>query len=152
MNTSAHSKAMSTRATTPRDLVQAVLEALSEGRIAEAVEQFDDHFTFNDRALGLRFSDREQLRTFFRKSRELFPDTAVELVSINESGDAAFAEWSLTASRLGYYCAVPIRMPITLPGASIARTRNGRISDWCDYYDEKSSMRLNLASRFLHLD
>jgi hypothetical protein len=136
-------------ATTPRYLLRAVLEALGQGRIAEAVDQFDDHFIFNDRALGLQFADKERLRQFFKKSRELFPDTAVRIVSTYESGDTAFAEWNLTATRLGYHCSVPLQMPIALSGASIASVKNGGITYWSDYYDEKSSLRLTLASFFV---
>jgi len=142
--------AMWTGATTPRYQLRAVLAALSKGRISEAVDQFGDRFTFNDRALGLEFADRERLTEYFKKSRELFPDTAVEVVSTYESGDTAFGEWKLTATRLGYYYSVPVRMPISLSGASIARIENGRISYWSDYYDEKSSMRLTLASFFVN--
>jgi ketosteroid isomerase-like protein len=136
-------------ATTPRQLLRTVLEALGQGRIAEAVDQFDDHFTFNDRALGLQFADKERLREFFKKSRELFPDTAVRVVSTYESGDTAFAEWNLTATRPGYHRSVPLQMPIALSGASIATIKNGGITNWSDYYDEKSSMRLTLASFFV---
>ena len=148
MSPSTNRKAMWTGASTPQRLLRAVLAALSQGRISEAVDNFDDHFTFNDRALGLEFTDREQLSEFFEKSRELFPDTALEVVSTRESGDTAFAEWKLTATWPTYYGSVKIKLPVSLRGASIARIENGRIRYWSDYYDEKSSMRLTLASSF----
>ena len=69
-----------------------VLAALSEGRFSEAVNRFDDHFTFIDHALGLEFTDKERLIEFFRKSRELFPDTALEIESTFSYVDHAVAE------------------------------------------------------------
>ena len=42
----------------PKRILQSVLVALNEGRIAEAVTQFDDHFTFTDDALDLEFKTR----------------------------------------------------------------------------------------------
>ena len=89
---------MRIRVSTPRSLLRAVLAALSQGTISEAVVSFGDHFTFNDRALGLEFTDRDPLTEFFKHSRKLFPDTALEVVSSYESGDTAFAEWKLTAT------------------------------------------------------
>ena len=35
-----------------KPILQSVLAALNEGRVAEAVAQFDDHFTFTDHALA----------------------------------------------------------------------------------------------------
>ena len=148
MNPSTSSKAMWTGVSSPQSLLRAVLTALSQGRISEAVDSFDANFTFNDRALGLEFADKERLSEFFKRSRELFPDAALEVVSTCESGDTAFAEWKLTATWPTYYGSVKIKLPISLRGASIARIENGRIRYWSDYYDEKSSMRLTLASSF----
>jgi hypothetical protein len=148
-NLTTHGAGMETSATTPQCLLRAVLTALNQGKISHALDQFDDHFSFSDRALGLEFANKEGLREFFTKSRELFPDTALEINCIYESGDSAFAEWNLTATRAGHYCSVPLRFPISLSGASIVRIDSGRIRYWSDYYDEKSSMRLTLASFFV---
>jgi limonene-1,2-epoxide hydrolase len=134
---------------TPQRIVQSVLAALSRKEISVAIDQFDDHFTFNDRALGLEFSDKEGLREYFVKVRELFPDTAIEVVSTLASGDSAVAEWKVTATRPTSYGSLELRLPISLPGASIARIQRGRIKYWSDYYDEKTSMRLTLASFFV---
>ena len=92
--------------------------------------QFDENFTFNDRALGLEFVDKERLREFFEKSRQLFPDTAVEVITVYEVGDTAFSEWRLTATWPTYYVSVPLQLPISLRGASIAKIQNGRIRYW----------------------
>src|SRR5215469_2366388 len=127
MNSTMKSRANWTGLNAPQYLLRAVLAALSQGRISEAVDQFDDNFTFNDRALGLEFEDKKRLREFFEKSRELFPDTAVEVISAYESGDTAFSEWRLTATWPTYYVSVPLQLPISLLGASIAKIQNGRI-------------------------
>ena len=63
----------------PRD--PAISAGLNKKRISKVVEQFDELFTFDDHALGLEFSDKEALTEFFQKSRELFPDAAVEVDS-----------------------------------------------------------------------
>src|SRR5262249_16877354 len=119
MNSSTNRNVMWKGGTTPLYLLRAVLAALNQGRISEAIDQFDDNFTFNDRALGLEFADKARLREFFEKSRELFPDTTVQVVSTYESGDTAFAEWRLTATWPTYYGSVPLQLPMSLPGASI---------------------------------
>jgi len=56
-----------------------VLAALNQGSISGAVDQFADDFTFTDDALGLQFSEKDRLAEFLQKSRQLFPDTVVEL-------------------------------------------------------------------------
>jgi choline dehydrogenase-like flavoprotein len=71
----------------PKRILQSVLTALNEGRIAEAAAQFDDHFTFTDYALDIEFTDRGRLVEFFQKTRELFPDTVVEVDSTFQCGD-----------------------------------------------------------------
>jgi hypothetical protein len=86
------------RVAAPRRILQSVLEALNQGRIAQAVDQFDDDPTFNDHALGLDFTDKKRLTEFFEKCREFFPDTAVKVISIFECGDRVAAEWKLNAT------------------------------------------------------
>jgi hypothetical protein len=82
------------------------------------------------------------------KSRELFPDTMVEILSTFESGDSAMAEWRLTATETVFYGSMQIRLPISLPGVSIAQIQNGKIIGWSDYYDQMKSRRVRLATRF----
>src|SRR5262245_8922238 len=50
-----------------KPILQSVLDAFNEGRISEAVAQFDDHFTFTDHALDLEFTDKSRLIEFFQK-------------------------------------------------------------------------------------
>jgi steroid delta-isomerase-like uncharacterized protein len=147
MKTSIQSDTAVTAVSTPKYTLQSVLTALNHGKISEAVDQFDDDFTFNDQALGLEFTDKRRLSEFFQKSRELFPDTVVEVFSSFESGDHVIAEWKLTATQTMSYW-IQLQVPISLPGVSIAEIENGRITHWSDYYDEKTSRRVTLASLF----
>jgi len=147
MNTSIRSETAVTAVGNPKYILQSVFTALSHGKISEAVDQFDDDFTFNDHALGLEFTDKGRLSEFFQKSRELFPDTVVEVISTVESGDHVIAEWKLTATQTISYW-IQLQVPISMPGVSIAEIENGRVTHWSDYYDEKASRRVILASRF----
>ena len=130
MNTSIKSDTAVTAVSNPEYILQSVLTALSNGKISEAVDQFRDDFTFNDHALELEFTDKGRLSEFFQKSRELFPDTAVEVLSTFESGDHVIAEWKLTATQS--YFVPPLRAPFAAPGVTIARIENGKIKYWTD--------------------
>ena len=135
--------------TAPNRILQSVLAALNERRIENAVDQFDDHFTFTDHALDLEFTDKERLGSFFHKTRELFPDTIVEVVSTFPCGDYAIAEWKLTATQtVPYYGSKSLQVPISLRGTSIARVENGKITHWSDYYDQGRSRRFSVAASF----
>jgi hypothetical protein len=76
--------------------LHSLVNALNEGRLPEAVNQFDDHFSFTDHALDLEFTDHARLIEFFRKLREVFPDTALEIESTVACGDHLTAEWKLS--------------------------------------------------------
>ena len=133
----------------PKRMLQSVLTALNEGRIAEAVAQFNDHFTFTDHALELEFADKSRLTEFFQKSRELFPDAVVDVNSSFQCGDHVVAEWKLKATmQTPPSGATRLQFPISLRGTSIVRVENGRITDWSDYYDQNRSWRFNLAATF----
>ena len=133
----------------PKRILQSVLTALNEGRISEAVAQFDDQFTFTDHALDLEFTDKSRLIEFFQKTRELFPDTVLEVNSTFLCGDHVIAEWKLTATQtVPYYQSGGFRIPISLRGTSIVRIENGRITHWSDYYDKNRSWRFSLAAFF----
>jgi ketosteroid isomerase-like protein len=134
--------------TGPVQTLRSALAALSEGRVSEVVEQFADRFTFNDRGLTLEFTDKTRLAEFFEKSRELFPDTTLEVLLLFESEDHAIAQWKLTATQTVPYGSISYRFPIWLYGATIVRVENGRIVEWSDYYDQGSSRRFHLASFF----
>jgi len=51
----------------PKRILQSVLTALNEGRIAEAAAQFDDHFTCTDYALDSSLQIRGAWSNSFKK-------------------------------------------------------------------------------------
>jgi hypothetical protein len=128
--------------------VRSVLTALSEGRFSDAVSRFDDHFAFIDYALDLEFTDKERLIEFFRKSRALFPDTALEIESTFAYGDHAAAEWKLTATHTEFIWNQQVRVPIVVRGSTIARVDNGRVGRWSEYYADLTPRRYRLAGMF----
>jgi hypothetical protein len=135
-------------ASAPVEVLHAVFATLGSGRISDALDHFAEHFTFNDRALALEFTNKERLREFFQKSRDYFPDTAVEVISDFGCGDYAVAEWKLTATQS--YFVPPLRELFAALGVTIARIENGKVKHWTDYYDEKTSRRLSLAAYFTY--
>jgi len=56
------------------------------------LNEFDDRFTFTDHALDLEFTEKASSKEFLQKSREQFPDIAVEVLAIFEIGDHDIAE------------------------------------------------------------
>src|SRR5258707_514578 len=148
MSTSLSPNTASTGISTPQRTLQSALSALCEGRISEVLDQFDDHFTFTDHALGLEFTDKGRMIEFFQKSRELFPDTVIEVGSMFECGDYAIAEWKLSATQTVPYGSTSYRLRILLPGSTIVQIKNGRVTHWSDYYDYITSRRTSLAAFF----
>ncbi len=148
MSTSLSPNTASTGISTPQRTLQSALSALGEGRISEVLDQFDDHFTFTDHALGLEFTDKGRMIEFFQKSRELFPDTVIEVGSMFECGDYAIAEWKLSATQTVPYGSTSYRLRILLPGSTIVQIKNGRVTHWSDYYDYITSRRTSLAAFF----
>ena len=136
------------RVVAPRGILQSVLEALSQGRISQAVDQFEDDLTFNDHALGLDFTDKGRLTQFFEKCREYFQDTAVEVNSIFECEDRVVAEWKLNATETVPFGSMQLRKPISVRGTSIVQIQNGRVTRWSDYYDSVASRRFKVAAFF----
>jgi ketosteroid isomerase-like protein len=135
-------------ARSPQEILHSAFTALSEGRIQAAVAQFDDHFTFNDHALTLEFNDKMRLTEFLNKSRELFPDTTLEVLSIFGDGDHTIGQWKLSATQTVPCGSISYRFPISLFGATIVRVEDGKIVQWSDYYDQSSSRRVGLAGLF----
>lgn len=74
-------------ASTPAHTLKSIMDALNQGKVSEVADQFDDRFTFKDHALDIEFTDKKRLIEFFRKSRESFPDSAVEVESTFACGD-----------------------------------------------------------------
>ena len=148
ISTSLDPRTALTGPSSPQLILRVALAALSEGKISEVVDQFDDHFTFVDHALTLEFADKGRLTEFFQKARELFPDSVLEVVSVFECGDHAIAEWRVSATQTAPYGSISYRFPILLPGSTIVRIRDGRIATWADYYDQNTSRRVSLAAFF----
>jgi ketosteroid isomerase-like protein len=138
----------STIVNTPRQVLQSALDALREGNIPEVLEQFANNFMFDDHTLTLEFTDKLRLREFLEKSRELFPDTALDLLSLFEDGDHAIGQWKLSAAQTVPYGSTSYRFPIFLFGATIVRVENGKIVQWSDYHDQSSSRRMSLPAFF----
>src|SRR5262249_3378050 len=134
MNTAIETYTSSTRASAAQRILESALTALNDGRITELIDAFEDNFTFDDQALKLQFTDKERLSEFFRKGRELFPDTALEVISMFECGNHVVAEWKITAREGMPLGSMQLRLPISFQGASIVRIENQRIASWSDYY------------------
>ena len=51
------------------------LEALAEGDIDKALEQFGDQFKFTDHSLGLEFIEKDRLREYLVKTGQFFEES-----------------------------------------------------------------------------
>jgi hypothetical protein len=131
-------------------LVRTVLAALKEGHIADAVNQFGEQFTFSDYGIGLEFRDKGRLTEFFQKTRELYPDSLLRTDAILVSGDHVISEWTQQyTATVALIPAGPLKVPISLHGASVVKIENGKITRWSEYYDGLISRRTALASYFI---
>ena len=130
-------------------VVLTVLEHLRNGKIEDAVARFAEEFSFKDHGVDLEFKDKERLAEFFRKARELYPDSLLQIDAIFVSGDRVISEWTqqYTATE-ALLPAGPLRKPICLYGVSVVQIENGEITRWSDYYDGLTSRRTGLASCF----
>lgn len=125
------------------------LTRLTNGKIEQAVADFAKNFRFNDMGLGLEFTDRDRLRNFFQKERELYPDFSFQTKNIFVAEDHVIAEWLLvyTIKEL-FYGNVLRDVPVSLQGVSVIRTSKGKITEWSDYYDGRTARRTALTSCF----
>ena len=139
----------SAEATTSDRILQIALAAWREGNFVEVVDQFNDQFTFTDHALGLEFKDKARLTEFWVKIRERFPDSKRNDNTIFSSGDRVISEWTLTATQTEQFLGGRLRkVPICVRGISVVQIKNGKISQWSDYYDELKSRRYRVAAFF----
>jgi hypothetical protein len=130
-------------------VVLAALTYLKNGKIGDAIACFAEEFTFKDHGMGLEFKDKERLSEFFQKTQELYPDSLLLTDTILVSGDDVITEWTLQAILTEpFYGGLSRKVPVTVHGASIVHTDNGKIADWADYYDGLVSRRTALASYF----
>jgi steroid delta-isomerase-like uncharacterized protein len=131
------------------EVVLPVLTRLSNGNIDDAVARFAEGFTFKDRGIGLEFKDKERLTEFFQKTREFFPESFLQIDSILVSFDRVVSEWTLHVTVTEpFYGGVPRKVQVLLYGVSVVRTKNGKITEWSDYYDGLTSRRSALAAHF----
>ena len=129
--------------------VFSALTRLQNGTIEDAIADFAEDFCFNDRGLGLEFTDKERLRAFFQKERELYPSLCFQTNEILVAEDRAIAEWLLKyAVKEPFYGNLSRNVPVSLPGVSVARIKNGKITEWSDYYDGLTSRRTALGAHF----
>ena len=130
-------------------VVLTVLAHLNNGEVDDAVTRFAEEFRFKDHGIGLEFKDKERLREFFQKTRELYPDSFLRTDTILVSGDHVIIEWTLQTTLIEpFYGALSRKVRVSLQGASIVRTDKDMITDWSDYYDGLMSRRTALASYF----
>ena len=133
----------------PDKIVLAVVSHLNEDQIDHALALFADEFSFKDHAIRLEFNTKDRLAEFFRKARELYPDSLSQTETIFVSGPSVLTEWTLQATLIEpTFGNCRWKLPISLHGASVVRTENGRITSWSDYYDGLISRRAALASYF----
>ena len=133
----------------PDKIVLALVSHLNDGQIDDALALFADEFSFKDHGIRLEFNSKDRLAEFFRKARELYPDSLSQTETIFVSGPSALTEWTLQATLIEpAFGSCRWKVPISLHGASVVRTENGRITSWSDYYDGLISRRTALASYF----
>ena len=133
----------------PDKIVLAVVSLLNEGQIDDALALFADEFSFKDHGVGLEFNTKDRLAEFLKKARELYPDMFLQSETMFVSADHALTEWTLQTTLTEPFVGnLTRKVPISLRGASVVLTQNGRITSWSDYYDGLIARRTALASHF----
>ena len=127
--------------------VLSALRHLKNGKIVDALAKFAENFCFTDRALGLEFTDKEQLRQFLQNERELYPNSSLQVKKSLVGRDHVIAEWLLESTNREPFCGQISRdVPVSVQGVSIVRTQKGKITEWSDYYDGHISCRTSPES------
>ena len=135
--------------TASEGLVLIAISDLNSGKIDDVIAYFAEEFRFKDHGIGLEFRNKERLTEFFQKAGEFYPDSVLIAERVFVSGDHVITEWTLqTKITEPFYGGLSRKVPVSLPGASIVRIDNGKITDWSDYYDGGTSRRIALASYF----
>jgi steroid delta-isomerase-like uncharacterized protein len=148
-----HMSAIAIERAVTEQVVLTVLTHLNNGEIDDAIAPFAEEFTFKDRGIGLEFKDKGRLAEFFQKTSEFYPDSCLQIESILMSVDHMVGEWTLhTTVTEPFYGGLSRKVQILLHGVSVVRTKNGKITDWSDYYDGLTSRRTALASYFTDWD
>jgi steroid delta-isomerase-like uncharacterized protein len=132
------------------EVVLPVLTHLNNGNIDDAINRFAEEFTFKDRGIGLEFKDKGRLTEFFQKTREFFPESFLQIDSTLVSFDHLVSEWTLhTTVTEPFYGGASRKVQVLLYGVSVVRTKDGKITEWSDYYDGLTSRRTALAAHFV---
>jgi hypothetical protein len=131
-------EALSEMAARNEDVLRA-LTRLKNGEIEDAIADFAEEFCFNDRGLGLEFTNRQRLREFLQKERELYPDSSFQAKNILVAEDHVIAEWLLEYTIKEPYGNTLRDVPVSLQGISIIRISKSNITEWFDYYDGHTS-------------
>ena len=140
---------VSLQVSAPEDVISAALTYLNRGQIEELVALFAQKFTFKDHGIRLEFNDKHRLTEYFKKVRELYPDSFLKTDQVFVSGNHVIDEWTLAFTITEpSYAGLTSNVPISLPGTSIVRVDNGKIADWADYYDGRTARRTGLAAHF----
>ena len=140
---------VSVQTSSPERVVSLVVTQLNRGQIEDAIASFAAGFRFKDHAIRLEFSDKERLSEFFRKTRVLYPDYSLHTDQLFVIDDYVIIQWTLHVTIAEpFYAGLTRTIPISIAGASIVRTDNGKITDWTDYYDGLTSRRTALADHF----
>ncbi len=135
------------KVTTPDRIVRIALATWKQDNFAEFVDQFNDQFTFTDQALGLEFTEKGRLTEFLAKIRERFPDSERKDNTIFSGADCVISEWTLTASQTEpFHGGRERKVPIRVQGISVMQVKNGKISQWSEYYDQLKSRRYGVAT------
>jgi len=134
---------------TPEGVALTVLTHLNDGKVDDAIAGFAEEFTYEDHGLRLEFKDKERLSEFFRKTRELYPDSFLEPDTVLVSGNHVTMKWTLQTTVMErIYGGLFRKVQVSVHGVSIIRTENGKTTDWADYYDGMTSRRTALAEHF----
>jgi hypothetical protein len=88
------------------------------------------------------------LTEFLAKIGERFPDSERRDNSIFSSADHVISEWTLTATQAEPFLGGRLKVPICVQGISVVQIKNGKISQWSDYYDQLKSRRYGVAALF----
>jgi hypothetical protein len=128
-----------TEVTAMNDGVLSALTHLRNGSIEIALAKFAKNFCFTDRARGLHFTDKDRLREFILKERELHLDSSFQLKKSVVTENHVIAGWLLEyTSRRPYNGSVLRDVFISVQGISFIHTSKGKICNWSDYYDKPS--------------
>ena len=86
---------------------------------------------------------------FLAKIRERFPDSERKVNPIFNSADRVISELTLRANQIEPFLGGHVRkVPICVRGISVLQIKNGKISQWSDYYDQLKSRRYGIAAYF----